>query len=143
MVKTAPIRSKKKRKQPNLNALKKKAWTLVSQCIRQESADDNGQVICYTCDKPLHWEEAQAGHGIGGRHNAVLFDEEIIKTQCSGCNIFKAGNYTIFTTKLIQEHGMDWWQKKLEQSRRTVKRTRPEYESMIEGYKQRLKELEA
>jgi hypothetical protein len=45
--------------------------------------------------------------------NAVLFDEEIVKPQCVACNIFLRGNYTIFTTKLIKQHGMQWWENKL------------------------------
>lgn len=85
----------------------------------------------------------QAGHAIGGRHNAVLFDEEIIKPQCVRCNIFLRGNYQVFITKLIQEHGLEWWEKKLEGSRQIVKMTRGDLEQLIESYRERLSLLEA
>ena len=86
----------------------------------------------------MNYEDAQAGHAIGGRHNAVLFDEEIIRVQCCGCNIFKRGNYQVFITKLIEENGFAWWQGKLAASRLTIKYNRADLEAKIESYKQRL-----
>lgn len=121
-----------KRKKKTLPALKKKAWSLLSKCIRQSSADSKGMVSCYTCGNSGNWKEMQAGHGIGGRTNSVLFDKEIIRVQCVSCNIFKSGNYTIFTTKLIKENGMEWWENKLTNSRVLVKYTRADLEELIE-----------
>lgn len=88
------------------------------------------------------WRELQCGHGIGGRHNAVLFDEEICRPQTVAENVFKRGNYPVFVTKLIQENGLDWWEKKLAASREVVKYTRSDLEALIETYKTKLKELE-
>jgi len=124
---------KKKKKLKSISSLKKKAWYLFSKHIRQKSAV-NGYCTCYTCGNSHPWKEIQAGHGIGGRHNAVLFDEDIVKPQCVGCNVFLRGNYTIFTTKLIKEHGMQWWDNKLVNSRLIVKRTRSDYEEIIKAY---------
>jgi hypothetical protein len=53
----------------------------------------------------MHWKEAQAGHGLSGRGNSILFDPEICRPQCISCNIFKGGNYDIFHQKLIKETG--------------------------------------
>jgi len=89
----------------------------------------------------MHWKESQAGHAIGGRHGAVLLDISIIKNQCVGCNVFGRGNYPVFTTKLIEEKGMDWWKKKLEQSRQVRKWSRVELEEFIETYKEKLNAL--
>lgn len=127
----------------SLVSLKKKAWKYASLVLRQSSADHRGMCTCYTCGAVHHWTEMQAGHAIGGRHNAVLLDYEILRVQCVGCNIFKRGNYQIFITKLIQENGFDWWTKKLEASKQIVKITRDFYENFIEESKQRLSELEA
>ena len=141
--KTKPIRSQKRKpKAKSLGKLKKQAWDLLSQCIRRERVNIYDQACCYTCEEWKPWKEIQAGHAIGGRHNAVLFDEEIIRPQCCGCNIFKRGNYQVFITKLIQENGLDWWLDKLEQSRQTIKYDRCDLEAKIESYKQRLKGLE-
>ena len=126
-------------KKPSIKSLKNKAWKLLSEYIRRKDADEGGTTNCYTCDLPIHWKyEAQAGHAIGGRHNAVLFDVEILRPQCVACNVFRRGNYPIFTTKLIKENGMEWWEKKLEDSRQLVKLTRDDYEEIIESYKTKL-----
>lgn len=37
----------------------------------------------------------------------------------------------MFTTRLIKENGMDWWESKLEGSRKVVKYTRPDLEALI------------
>ena len=137
------LKPTRKRKQKSLSQLKKQAWCLLSQCIRKEAAQrNNGVCDCYTCPATLAVSDAQAGHAIGGRHNAVLFDEEIIRPQCCGCNIFKRGNYQVFITKLIEENGFAWWQMKLAGSKATIKYNRLELELLIEGYKERLRGLE-
>lgn len=122
--------------------LKQQAWKLLSQIIRQDAADHRGMCQCFTCDEWDHWKSMQAGHGIGGRHNAVLLDEDILRVQCVACNIFKRGNYTIFTTKLIKENGLEWWDNKLAESRLMKKYTRAELIEKIEEYKSRLSVIE-
>lgn len=121
-----------------LAALKKKAWKLLSEFIRRSHADEGGTNQCYTCGRLMHWKESQAGHAIGGRRGAVLLDETIIKVQCCACNVFLRGNYPVFTTKLIKEKGMEWWEGKLEQSRQVRKWSRAELEEFIDSYKQKL-----
>lgn len=129
-------------KKPTLKSLKNKAWKLFSEWIRRRDADVGGTTRCYTCERPLHWKyDAQAGHAIGGRHHAVLFDEEIVRPQCYRCNGPLRGNYPIFTTKLIKENGMDWWEKKLQGARQIVKLSRSDFEALIQTYKQKLEAL--
>lgn len=128
----AQIRERAKR----LSYYKNKAWDLFSIHVRKSYADDNGMSQCYTCAEPLSWKELQCGHAIGGRHGAVLFDKSICRPQCGVCNVTKRGNYTIFTTRLINENGLDWWNKKLEESKREVKRGKSEYLDLIEQYKE-------
>lgn len=76
----------------------------------------------------------QSGHAIGGRSNAVLFDEEIIRVQCVHCNIFMRGQYPVFTAKLIRENGLEWFEKKLDDSRKIIKLYRKDYEELIESF---------
>ena len=97
----------KKIKKVTYKQAKAKAWKAFSEYIRRKDADANGFVKCYTCNNRAFWKEMQAGHGIGGRSNAVFFLEAIVKPQCKGCNIFKRGNYTVFTKNLIKEIGLD------------------------------------
>lgn len=130
------------KKKPTLRSLKNKCWRVFSEWIRRRDADAGGTERCWTCGTLAHWKEMHAGHGIPGRHNAVLLDEDIVKPQCVGCNIFRNGCYHIFTTKLIQEHGMEWWEKKLFNSRQIVKMTRDDYEILIKTYQAKLHALD-
>mgnify|MGYP001579720978 CR=1 FL=1 len=138
-----------RKKLPTLAALKRKAWNFLSQCIRREAADENGMVTCYTSGTVAHWKEMQAGHAIGGRTGAVLFDEEIIRPQSYRENVALRGNYPVFTTKLIKEYAneiaegdlgeaMRWWEGKLRDSRQVRKWSRSELEALISSYKARL-----
>lgn len=124
------------KKKPSLSSLKKKAWKLFSEYVRSKHP-----AVCYTCGESHRRKSLQCGHAIGGRHNAVLFDEEICRPQCVACNVFRRGNYPIFTTKLIKENGMEWWEKKLEGARRIVKLTRSDMESLIAQFKDKLELL--
>jgi hypothetical protein len=47
----------------------------------------------------------------------------------------------VFTTKLIKEKGMEWWEQKLNGSHQVRKYTTSELEEMIGKYKQKLSEL--
>jgi hypothetical protein len=71
----------------------------------------------------------------------VLFDDSIVRVQCVSCNVFRRGNYPIFTTKLIKENGMDWWEKKLADACKVVKHTRADLEEMISEYQEKLRAL--
>lgn len=129
------------KKKQSLRGLKHKAWKIFSEYVRRKDADEGGTVSCYTCDKLLYWKESHAGHAIPGRHNAVLFDLDIVKPQCPRDNIFLGGRYEIFTTKLIREHGLEWFEKKLSDARQVVKYTRADLEGLIGEYQEKLKGL--
>ena len=47
----------------------------------------------------------QAGHGFSGRGNSNLFELDIIRPQCYGCNCCNSGKLDIFTYKLRKELG--------------------------------------
>jgi hypothetical protein len=89
----------------------------------------------------MFWKESHAGHAIPGRTNAVLFDEDIVKPQCPVDNIWKGGMYHVFATVLIKEHGLEWWERKLEGSHQVVKWTRIDLEEKINFYNDKLRNL--
>jgi hypothetical protein len=124
---------------PRLKKIKKitkqMVWEVFSKCIRLKYADKDGYVKCYTCGCKMRWQDSQCGHAIGGRTNSVLFDVEIVRPQCTRCNIFLHGNYTIFTTKLIKEKGMKWWENKLLNSKKVKKYSQSELKELYEHYK--------
>lgn len=130
------------KKKPTLKAMKSRAWKLFSEFVRRKHSDEGGTGRCYTCGELAHWKELQCGHAIGGRHNAVLLDEEICRPQCIRCNVFMRGQYPIFTSKLIRENGLEWFESKLISARAVVKINRAEYEEKIQELKQRLTEMD-
>ena len=132
---------KKKPKRKTLAALKRAAWRLLSELVRRTPANDKGNCWCVTCGAPHHWKDLQAGHAIGGRKASVLFDEEILYPQCVDCNIFKGGRYGEFAAFLIRKHGLEWYEKKVSDSKKPAKLTRADVEEKIENYKKRLEAL--
>ena len=123
---------------------KKRAWDAFSLWVRTSNsyiAGDNRWVKCYTCGKEKPIKEMSAGHAIGGRNNAVLFDERIVKPQCVGCNIWGRGQYQIFAYKLIKELGMGEYEKILTEARIPVQYKVYQYQEIEEKYKKKLKDL--
>ena len=123
-------------------ALKAKAWKLMSELVRRKYADGNGNVQCFTCSAVKPWTEVDAGHGIGGRGNFVLFLEEIIKPQCKPCNGYMGGRYEIFLLKLIDLYGREQVQEWVTEARKPYKRTKADYVDLVYELQGRLAELE-
>ena len=65
----------------------------------------------------------QAGHGIGGRTNRILFNEDIVRTQCGGCNIYAYGKLDEFGDKLCKEIGTAKYKRILRDKHIPLKRT--------------------
>lgn len=128
-----------KKRKLTLTKAKARAWKVFSLWVRQSRG---GAIIhCYTCDKPFHWKDLSAGHGIGGRNNAILFDERIVKPQCVGCNIWGRGQYQIFTRKLIDELGLKEYDEIVKHSSDTVKYKVADYQEIEKRYKDKLEAL--
>jgi hypothetical protein len=131
--KVQPAKKKKKVKLRSITSLKKDAWRLMSIKIRKRYSDMNGNCACYTCQEVKPLKEMQAGHGVSGRGNYILFLESIIRPQCYGCNIGRGGNYQIFVPKLIRELGQDVYEQIERESHLPVKRDRAYYVELIEN----------
>ena len=120
--------------------LKDKLDKVFSLYIRLRDSDENGFCTCYTCGKVAHYKEMQNGHFWSRTHLSTRFNEDNCKVQCVGCNIFKKGNYIVYTKRLLKELG----EKKFDELERlknsTVKISKAEYEQMIEHYNQKIKE---
>jgi hypothetical protein len=128
----------KKKKQKSLRRLKEILWGIFSEYIRKRGADEGGTNTCITCGKLSHWSELHAGHFVGGRTNAVLFDERIVHPQCPVCNVWRGGNYAIYTLKMIDLYGREQVEEFLALKHKIVKFTRTDLEEMIENYKGKL-----
>jgi hypothetical protein len=99
---------KAKSKKPTKSKLVKELDRVFSIFIRMFYADENGFVLCYTCDKEDHWKFLQNGHYISRSHMNTRWDFENCKVQCVGCNVFKHGNYTEYAFRLMAEYGVDF-----------------------------------
>lgn len=126
------------KKKPTLRNLKAKCWKLFSEYIRRKDADEGGTVHCYTCRRPIFWKEAHAGHFVPGRTNAVLFNEDVVRPQCVGCNIFRGGAYHDYTLRMLDEVGREKVDELLALKHKTVKFTRADIEELIASYKEKL-----
>ena len=120
---------------------KKKAWAVFSQYVRLKNREYGEYVKCYTCGTLKPWKSMQAGHGIGGRSNAVLFDERLVKPQCAGCNLFGGGQYRIFTRKLIDELGLEEYDKMVQNSTTLLPMDESEFKEVYEKYKKKVDKL--
>lgn len=112
-----------------------------------EAADDNGNCVCVTCGRVDHYKRFHAGHFIGGRTNAVLFDERGINPQCVRCNAYLNGNPSRYEAWMIANHGEAVVAELREARNRVVQYTREDlcemrgvYRSRIKTQKQRLGE---
>lgn len=132
-----------KPKKVTIKQIKKKAWDMFSKYIRLKYADADGFENCYTCGKFAHWKHLSAGHGIGGRNNAVLFMEEVVRPQCVGCNVWGGGKYSIFGEKLIKEYGAKKYAEFVIESNKTVPMKVIDYQARFEAYRDLVKQLEA
>lgn len=123
-------------KQPTIKQLKDKVWKVFSLYIRLKDADPLGYNYCYTCNKKFYYKDLQAGHGLSGRGNSILFDIDLVKPQCPRCNLFLGGNYDAFHTKLIKEHGLKWFENKLKLKKQNKQFTAEELNKLYEHYKE-------
>ncbi|TVL99546.1 MAG: hypothetical protein CV087_17455 [Candidatus Brocadia sp. WS118] len=130
-----------KQKKIKKSTLKNKAWAEFSKYIRQRAIEYQDYVRCYTCGTLKPWKQMHAGHGIGGRSNAVLFDERLVKPQCAGCNIFGGGQYRIFTRKLIDELGLEKYDEMVKNSTTLMPLKDFQFKEIYEKYKTLNKEI--
>lgn len=113
-----------------VSSLKKKAWLIFSMYIKER---DNW--TCFTCGKYEKGKNMHGGHFVSRRHNATLFDERNVHAQCAACNMFRNGEPHVYAQKLIKTHGLDWFEKLIEDSKQTKKFTVSELRDLCEKYK--------
>ncbi len=99
----------KRVKQPSRSTVKGRAWFAFSKYVRLRDAlkttGTTTHVKCITCGKLLQISFCDAGHFVSRRHNATLFDERNVNTQCRYCNRFLDGNLLEYRRQLIKMYG--------------------------------------
>lgn len=123
-----------------------KALRLLQKLVRMKAADDDGMVTCVSCDKRIHWKDADGGHFIPkGASSFWSLDERNVHVQCKGCNGFgmkhgtSAQRYTIY---MQQQYGSDFVADMLASKNTVHKLYKADYDEMIKEFKVEIKEQE-
>ena len=125
---------KRKKRAKNGTITKAKVWSAFSRYIRLLNASKDGNCVCATCGKVQHWSLMHAGHSIGGRGNDVIFDEFVVWPQCELDNIWKNGCYPQFAVFMIKKFGLEWFEARIERSKRTHKLGKADLMEIYEHY---------
>lgn len=134
LIKTMPKTSKK----PTRKKLVSKLDTIFSIFIRRSNSDHRGICTCITCNKQFHWKKIQAGHFMSRKHYSTRWNEDNVKPQCVGCNVYKSGEqykYSIYLGKQLSD-------KLYNKSKEIVKFSNIELQEMIEYYSEKVKKLD-
>lgn len=118
------------KKSPRAKA-KLKAWQAFSEYIRSRDPK------CVTCGGPSQ----QAGHFIDGRHNAVLFSEEGVHSQCYHCNVGLKGNKVEYWLFMEKRYGRPTIDKLIKESKQTIQYKIHDFVEIEQRYKLKLEEL--
>ena len=122
-------------KKPTRSKLIKKLDVVFSKYVRLSNADKNGFCTCVTCNRKYHWKEIQAGHFMSRKHYATRWNEDNVKPQCLGCNMYRQGEQYKYSIFLGLELANDLYLK----SREVVKFSTADIEQMIDDYTTKLK----
>lgn len=128
------------KKVKSTKAIKKEAWSWFSKYIRLRDClitmGSKKQGKCFTCNKVFDFNKLQAGHFIDGRGNAVLFEEDLVHSQCIQCNYFKHGNKEAYEPRMLELYG----KAKVDEFRQlrftTKEYSREDYERIRDYYKE-------
>lgn len=80
----------------SISQLKNKADKIFSLWIRARDKK------CFTCGST---DNLQNGHYIPRNCLELRYDVRNNHAQCVGCNVFKKGNYTVYSLKMMQKYG--------------------------------------
>ena len=121
------------------------AWKWFAKFIKtRDAVKTTGDIYyakCITCGEVQLIEEMDAGHGIPGRMNSVLFNEDLVNAQCRECNRHGGGEKQKYKQVLIDRHGQDFWDFWQTEKNKPVKFTNFDYEQISKSYREKYKKL--
>ena len=123
------------------STLKNKLDRIFSLYIRLRDANLQGYTRCISCGKIVPWKEADCGHFINRSHMATRYNEKNCNAQCRSCNRFDEGNNIGYIRGLIKKYGQGVIDELEILKHQESHWTEFEYKSLIEHYKQKVKEL--
>lgn len=127
------------------NSKKETAWKWFAKYIKlRDAIKTTGDIHfcrCITCGEIKPTEEMDAGHGIAGRANSILFNEELVHAQCRPCNRAGRGEIQMYKKVLIDMYGQEKWDYWQSERHKTVQYTQFDYEQIARTYRLKVKEL--
>jgi len=127
------------------NPKKETALRWFSKYIRTRDAikttGDIYNAKCITCGKVYPIDQMDAGHGIPGRANSILFNEHICNCQCRRCNRQGGGELQMYKRILIEMYGQEMWDMWENMKRKTVTYSQFDFEHIGRMYRDKYKEL--
>ena len=136
-------RTKKRR---SVSSAKAACWKVFSRyirlrdCLRTTGSLEYGE--CLTCNETLEFNQLQAGHFIPGRHNANLFSERGVHSQCRACNILRHGEPLEYRRQVIILYGEGADLELEAEAKETKKFTVQELDDLRKHYEEKVVELE-
>lgn len=127
-----------KDKTKSLSTLISELDTQVSLFVRMMAANENGTVVCISCDEKHYWKDVDCAHFKDRDNMGTRFYIPNLAPACKGCNRFN--HY---------EH-IAAWEKKIsftqrldleKRSRSLMKWTRGEIQDLILDYKEKVTQL--
>jgi hypothetical protein len=85
--------------------------------------------------------QLDSGHALGHRQNSVLFDEQTVYAQCRRCNQGGDGEKMSFMCYLINKHGRDWYEMKLQGSKQSVFYSDLDFRAIAKEYREKYNAL--
>jgi len=121
------------------------AWKWFAKYIKLRDAikttGDMYYAKCITCGEIRPIEDMDAGHGIPGRVNSILFNEELVHGQCRKCNRGGGGELQMYKKVLIDMYGQEKWDYWQSTKNDPVKYTSFDYEQIAKTYREKYKQL--
>ncbi len=121
--------------------LKDKCDKLMSIYIRLRYSNDDGWLKCYTCDNVKSWKEMQNGHFVSRTHLSTRWLSKNCRPQCMPCNVWKNGNYDVYSLRLVEECGSGVLEELNRLRNETVKMGLPAYRELIDNLNTKIDNL--
>jgi hypothetical protein len=127
------------------NPKKNTSWKWFSKYIKfRDAIKTTGDIYyakCITCGEIHSIEDMDAGHGISGRANSILFNEYLVNAQCRKCNRHGGGELQMYKKILIDMYGQEQWDLWQTEKHQPKQFTNDDYESIAKTYKIKIKQL--
>ncbi len=125
----------------SIKELDKRMWEVFSLYIRLRDCNEQGMVLCITCEKHRDWKGVDAGHGISRRHFCTKYDERNVMSQCKPCNNWGSGERAIYSRKVDAVHGSGTWDELELLSKGSCKKSKFYFLEKIPEYQEKIRQL--